>query len=50
MTTRIRPLSMQSILIVTVLSVIASVGTFAAGKSTQGAAPPERVAKTMNNG
>jgi hyperosmotically inducible periplasmic protein len=37
-----RPLSIQSILIVTVLGVIASVGTFAAGRSTQGAAPPER--------
>jgi hyperosmotically inducible protein len=42
MTTRIRPLSIQSILIVTVLGVIASAGTFAAGRSTQGAAPPER--------
>ena len=42
MTTTIRPLSIQSILVVTVLSVIASVGTFAAGRSTQGAAPPER--------
>jgi hyperosmotically inducible periplasmic protein len=42
MTTIIRPLSIQSILIVTVLGVIASVGTFAAGKSAQGAAPPPR--------
>lgn len=42
MTTTNRPLSIQSILVVTVLSVIASVGTFASGKSAQGAAPPER--------
>jgi len=42
MTTTIRPLSVQSILVVTVLSVIASVGTFAASRSAQGAAPPER--------
>jgi hyperosmotically inducible protein len=42
MTTTNRPLSIQSILIVTVLGVIASVGTFAAGRSGQGAAPPER--------
>jgi len=42
MTTTNRPLSIQSILIVTVLGVIASVGTFAAGGSGQGAAPPER--------
>jgi hyperosmotically inducible protein len=42
MTTTNRPLSIQSILIVTVLGVIASAGTFAAGKSAQGAAPPER--------
>jgi hyperosmotically inducible periplasmic protein len=42
MTTTNRPLSIQSILIVTVLGVIASAGTFAAGRSTQGAAPPER--------
>jgi hyperosmotically inducible protein len=42
MTTTNRPLSIQSILIVTVLSVIASVGMFAAGRSTQGAARPER--------
>jgi hyperosmotically inducible protein len=42
MTTTNRPLSIQSILVVTVLGVIASVGTFAAGRSTQGAAPPER--------
>jgi len=42
MTTTSRPLSVQSILVVTVLSVIASVGTFAASRSAQGAAPPER--------
>lgn len=42
MTTTNRPLSIHSILIVTVLSVVASVGMFAAGRSTQGAAPPER--------
>ena len=42
MTTTNRPLSIRSILIVTVLSVITSVGTFAAGRNTQGAAPPER--------
>jgi hyperosmotically inducible periplasmic protein len=42
MTTTNRPLSIQSILMVTVLSVIASVGTFAAGRNGQGAVPPER--------
>lgn len=42
MTTTIRSLSIQSILVVTVLSVIASMGTFAASRSAQGAAPPER--------
>jgi len=42
MTTTIRPLSVQSILVVTVLSAIASVGTFAAGRAGQGAAPPVR--------
>jgi osmotically-inducible protein OsmY len=42
MTTTNRPLSIQSILIVTVLGVVASVGTFAASRSAQGAAPPER--------
>jgi hyperosmotically inducible protein len=42
MTTRIRPLSMQFILLVSVLSVIASVGTSAAGKRAQGPVPPER--------
>jgi len=43
MTTTIRPLSVQSILVVTtVLSVIASANTFAAGRNGQGAAPPVR--------
>jgi len=42
MTTTIRPLSIQSILVVTVLSVIASVGTSAAGKRAQGPVPPDR--------
>jgi hyperosmotically inducible periplasmic protein len=42
MTTTIRPLSIQSLLVVTVLSVIASVGTSAAGKRTQGPVPPDR--------
>jgi hyperosmotically inducible periplasmic protein len=42
MTKTIRPLSIQSLLVVTVLSVIASVGTSAAGKRTQGPVPPDR--------
>jgi hyperosmotically inducible periplasmic protein len=42
MTTTIRPLSMQFILLVSVLSVIASVGTSAAGKRAQGPVPPDR--------
>jgi hyperosmotically inducible protein len=42
MTTTIRPLSIQSILVVTVLSVIASMGTSAAGKKAQGPVPPDR--------
>jgi hyperosmotically inducible protein len=42
MTTTIRPLSIQSILVVTVLSVIASMGTSAAGKRAQGPVPPDR--------
>lgn len=42
MTTTIRPLSVQSILLVTVFSVIASMGTFAAGKNAQGTEPPPR--------
>jgi hyperosmotically inducible protein len=42
MTKTIRPLSIQSLLVVTVLSVIASVGTSAAGKRAQGPVPPDR--------
>ena len=42
MTTTIRPVSMQFILLVSVLSVIASVGTSAAGKRAQGSVPPDR--------
>lgn len=42
MTTTIRPLSIRSILLVTVLSVIASMGTFGAGKNAQGTVPPPR--------
>lgn len=42
MTTTIRPLSIRSILVVTVLGVIASMGTFATSKNGQGAAPPPR--------
>jgi hyperosmotically inducible periplasmic protein len=42
MPTRIRPLSIQSILMVSILWVITSAGTFAWGRGAQGAAPPER--------
>jgi hyperosmotically inducible periplasmic protein len=42
MTMTIRPLSMRFILLVSVLSVIASVGTSAAGKRAQGPVPPDR--------
>ena len=42
MPTRIRPLSIQSILLVSILCVIASAGTLAAAKSAQGPAPPDR--------
>jgi hyperosmotically inducible periplasmic protein len=42
MPTRIRPLSIQSILMVSILCVITSAGTFAWGRGAQGAAPPER--------
>jgi hyperosmotically inducible protein len=42
MPTRIRPLSIQSILMVSILCVITSAGTFAWGRGPQGAAPPER--------
>jgi hyperosmotically inducible periplasmic protein len=42
MTKTIRRLSMQFILLVSVMSVIASVGTSAAGKRAQGPVPPDR--------
>ena len=42
MPTRIRPLSIRSVLIVTALCVITSAGTFAWDKGAQGAAPPDR--------
>ena len=42
MPTRIRPLSIQSILVVTAFCVICSAGTFAWDKSAQGPVPPAR--------
>jgi len=42
MPTRIRPLSIRAILIVSILCVITSAGTFAWGRGAQGSAPPER--------
>jgi hyperosmotically inducible periplasmic protein len=42
MPTRIQSLSIQSILFVTILFVIAFAGTFASAKSAQGPAPPDR--------
>jgi hyperosmotically inducible protein len=42
MPTRIKSLSIQSIVIVSILCVIASAGTVAWGKGSQGTAPPER--------
>ena len=49
MRTRIRPLSIQSILIVSILCVITSAGTFAWGKGAQGSAPPERGSQNYEN-
>ena len=42
MPTRIRPVSIRAILIVSILCVITSAGTFAWGRGAQGSAPPER--------
>jgi len=42
MPTRIRPLSIHTILMVSILCVITSAGTFAWGRRAQGTAPPER--------
>lgn len=42
MPTRIRPLSIRNLLIVSIFCVIASAGTFARAKGAQGAAPPDR--------
>jgi hyperosmotically inducible protein len=42
MPTTIRPLSIRSILVVTILCVIASAGTFAWDKGAQGPVPPDR--------
>ena len=42
MPTTIRPLSIRSLLLVSILGVITSIGTSAWGKAAQGAAPPDR--------